>query len=106
MRGPRAATFVSLFLLAAVHAVPAAAAPVSVTPTMVALAPGHATALITLTNEGDEPARFETSVNAWAESRDGQTSLDPSADIVVFPQLITLQPHEAKKIRIGTELPP
>jgi fimbrial chaperone protein len=73
---------------------------------MVTLGPGHATALITVTNEGDEPARFETSLNAWGESRDGQTSLEPSADVVVFPQLITLPPHEAKKIRIGTELAP
>ena len=83
-----------------------AAAAVSVTPTTIILGPGHTTALISLTNESDEATRFETSVNAWSESPDGETALAPSADVVIFPQLIALAPHETKKVRVGTELPP
>ncbi|MGE4064657.1 MAG: molecular chaperone [Rhodospirillaceae bacterium] len=78
----------------------------SVTPTTVVLGPGQTTALLTLTNEGDTPARFETTLNAWSESAAGETELTPSADIIVFPKLITLAPRESKKIRIGTELAP
>ncbi|MHB1205146.1 MAG: fimbrial biogenesis chaperone [Rhodospirillaceae bacterium] len=84
----------------------AAAAPVSITPTTIVLGPGHTTALVSITNESDGPTRFETSVNAWSESTEGETSLTPSDEVVIFPQLIALAAHETKKVRIGTELPP
>lgn len=84
----------------------AAAAPVSITPTTIVLGPGHTTALVSITNESDAPTRFETSVNAWTESSEGETSLTPSDEVVIFPQLIALAAHETKKVRIGTELPP
>jgi fimbrial chaperone protein len=83
-----------------------AVAAVSITPTTILLGPGHPTALVSLTNDSDDATRFETSVNTWAESPDGETALSPSTDVVIFPQLIALAPHETKKVRIGTELPP
>jgi fimbrial chaperone protein len=82
------------------------AAPVSITPTTIVLGPGHTTALVSITNESDGPTRFETSVNIWTESAEGETGLTPSDDVVIFPQLIALAAHETKKVRIGTELPP
>ena len=87
-------------------AAPALAAPVSITPTTIVLGPGRTTALVSITNESNGPTRFETNVNLWAESPDGETTLTPNSDVVIFPQLIALAPHETKKVRIGTELPP
>lgn len=95
--------FVCLLLLLSF---PAAAAPVSITPTTIVLGPGRTTALVSITNESDGPTRFETSVNIWSESPEGETTLTPSDEVVIFPQLIALAPHETKKVRIGTELPP
>jgi fimbrial chaperone protein len=95
-----------LGLVVAFFAGGAFAGPVSVTPTTIVLEPGQTTALLTITNEGDTPTRFETALNAWSESESGETQLAPSADVIVFPQLIALAPRESKKIRIGTELPP
>jgi fimbrial chaperone protein len=79
------------------------AAPVTVTPTTVMLGPTQSSQLITLTNEGDTPTRYEANVSAWIENPDGTTTLQPSSDIIVFPQLTTLAPHESKRVRIGTE---
>lgn len=102
--------FVCLRLLLALPAVlffarDARAAPVSITPTTIVLGPGRTTALVSITNESDGPTRFETSVNVWSESPEGETTLTPSNDVVIFPQLIALAPHETKRVRIGTELP-
>lgn len=99
------AVFLSISLLFML-ALPATAAPVSITPTTVALGPGRTTALVSITNESDGPTRFETSVNQWSESPEGETILTPSDEVVIFPQLIALAPHETKKVRVGTELPP
>lgn len=98
------AIFLPVILLL-LPALPAAAAPVSITPTTIVLGPGRTTALVSITNESDGPTRFETSVNVWEESPEGETTLTPSNDVVIFPQLIALAPHETKKVRIGTELP-
>ncbi len=94
-----------LFAAMVACAAPAVAAPVTITPTTIALSPEHMTALVTLTNESDGPARFETSLHAWRQAPDGTTVLEPNNDVVVFPQLITLQPREVKKVRVGTERP-
>ena len=79
------------------------AAPVTVTPTTIVLGPNQSSALVTLTNEGDTPTRYEANVNTWVENPDGTTTLEPNGDIIVFPQLTTLAPHESKRVRIGTE---
>lgn len=99
---------VFLLFAAAVLLVPrfAFAGPVTVTPTTVVLGANQTTALVTLTNEGDMPSRFEATLNAWTETPDGVTVLEANKDIIVFPQFITLQPKESKKVRIGTEIPP
>jgi fimbrial chaperone protein len=80
---------------------PAQATPVSVTPTSVALAPDRTTDLISLLNEGDAPARFEVTLSSWVESQDGKTLLEPTKDLVAFPPLIEIPPHQTKNIRIG-----
>ncbi len=81
----------------------AAATPVSVSPTSVALKPGSASELITLQNESDTAARFEVSVMNWSESADGKTNLTPTKDLIVFPTLLELPARGSKKIRLGTE---
>ncbi len=55
----------------------ASAAPVTVTPTTIMLGPNQSSALVTLTNEGDTPTRYEATVNTWVENPDGTTTLAP-----------------------------
>lgn len=76
---------------------------VSVTPTLVSLTPGKTTELISLTNESDQPSRFEITANKWTETEDGRTELMPASDIVVFPPLVEIPAHDTKKIRLGVE---
>lgn len=93
--------FMAVALLFGVNT--AMAAPVTVTPTTIVLGPNQTSALVTLTNEGDTPTRYEANVNTWVENPDGTTTLESNADIIVFPQLTTLSPHESKRVRVGTE---
>ena len=51
----------------AAGALPAAAAPVTITPTTIVLGADHMTALVTITNESDGPTRFETGMNVWRQ---------------------------------------
>jgi fimbrial chaperone protein len=83
-----------------------AAAPVAVSPTMVTLSAGKQTDLINLTNQGDDPVRFQLKVDAWEQQADGETVLAPSEDVLVFPPLVSLAPHEARKIRVGAAVGP
>ncbi len=97
---------ISLFLTALLFSsLPAAATPVSVTPTTINLRPGNASELVSLANESDTPARFEINAFVWTETEDGRTELTPTKDLIVFPALLELPPRGIKKIRLGAERP-
>jgi fimbrial chaperone protein len=92
-------------LLALLAAPPAdAAAPVAVSPTSVILSSGKQTDLVNLTNQGDDPARFQLKVEAWDQRPDGESVLTASDDVVVFPPLLSLAAHETKKVRLATTI--
>ncbi len=87
--------------VAAVPLSSAWAGPVSVTPTSITLLPGRATDLISLFNEGDTGARFEVTLAAWTESADGKTKLAPTQDLIAFPPLLEIAPHQTRNVRVG-----
>ena len=102
---PRAAGFVSA-VTALLAAPPAfAAAAVAVSPTVVAISAAKPTELVSLTNRGEEPVRFQVSLEAWDQRPNGEAVMTPTQDIVVFPPLLALAPHETKKLRIGAAIP-
>jgi len=78
------------------------AATFTVEPTQVVLSARSSGVLLTLSNGGDETLRFELSVFAWIQSPSGEVQLQPTEDIVFFPSLLTLGPHESRKVRVGS----
>jgi fimbrial chaperone protein len=89
----------ALALLAA--AGPAAAVPVAVSPTLVTITPTQPSQLLSLTNDGDTAARFQLNLFAWEERPSGETVLTPSDELLVFPPLLVMAPHETKRVRVG-----
>ncbi len=61
---------------------------------------------ITLRNPGDVPLRLEAQAYRWTQRADGRPALDPSNDLIVFPQLLTVPPHDQRNIRVATTDPP
>lgn len=73
-----------------------------ISPVKVLLTRRVPTALLTLKNEGDRTLRFQASVFAWDQDREGRMRLDPTPDIVFFPPLLAVKPGEERKVRLGT----
>jgi fimbrial chaperone protein len=85
---------------------PAAFAAISVTPVLVGLGPKKQSELITVSNDGDTVLRLQVELFAWQQRTDGETVLSPTQDVLAFPPLLTLAPHETKRIRIGAVAAP
>jgi fimbrial chaperone protein len=94
------AAIVCATLLAAAPA--ASAATFSVNPTQIFLGGRTSSALLTLRNDSDEVLRFQLTAFAWQQSVAGEIELADTQDVVFFPALLTLQPREERKIRVGS----
>jgi fimbrial chaperone protein len=62
--------------------------------------------ILTVRNSSSETLRFQLRVFAWDESPQGEMILNPTGDIVFFPQLFTLAPAGERNVRVGTATPP
>jgi fimbrial chaperone protein len=82
-----------------------AAAPVAVSPTLVTLTSAKQTDLVNLTNQGDDSVRFQLTVEAWDQLPNGEAELKATENVLVFPPLLSLAPHEARKVRVATSVP-
>jgi len=78
----------------------------SVNPTQVYLSAAVKSALVTIKNETDQPVRFQVAAVAWDQDEAGRMQITPTQDIVFFPPLLTLQPREERKVRLGTTVAP
>ena len=103
---PRLLAAVAAIVLLAAGSSPARAATFSVNPTQIFLASRSASALLSLRNDSTQTLRFELSVFAWSQSPSGEMTLEPTKDVVFFPSLLTLQPAEERKVRVGTVVRP
>ena len=83
----------------------ARAAQVSLNPVQARLSQAQPTAILALTNRGQQAARFELSLFAWSERADGEMELKPTDDVLFFPQLFELKPGETRRIRVGAKVP-
>jgi fimbrial chaperone protein len=81
----------------------AAASAFRVTPIQVQFS-GRSSTLLNLSNESDQPLRFQISAFAWTQSPTGEIQLSPTEDISFFPSLLTLKPHEERKVRVGSNV--
>jgi fimbrial chaperone protein len=86
-------------VLAAVTA--ARAATFSVDPIVVTLGKGNSSASVAITNQSPQKLRLQVTGFAWQQNAAGEMQLQPTDDLVFFPQLLTLDPGETRRIRIG-----
>jgi fimbrial chaperone protein len=83
---------------------PASAATFRVMPTQLTLGGKTQSGLLTIRNDSGEPLRFQISIFAWQQTPAGEMALQPTADIVFFPALFTLNPAEERSIRVGSRV--
>ena len=83
---------------------PASAATFRVMPTQLTLGGKTQSGLLTIRNDSSEPLRFQISVFAWQQTPSGEMALQPTADMVFFPALFTLNPAEERSIRVGSRV--
>ena len=78
---------------------------IDLAPTRFVLKAKAPTGLLSLRNGRSQASRFQVQAFAWTESAAGKMVLVPTEDIVFFPPLLTVQPGEIRKIRIGAAVP-
>jgi len=77
----------------------------AVDPVTATLIPPVRNATISLTNLSTEPLRLQVSVQAWTQSENGTMQLAPTSGVIVFPQLFTLLPSTAQRLRAAVIVP-
>ena len=73
-----------------------------ITPVQVLLSRQVPTGLLTLKNESDRTLRFQADVFSWDQDPQGRMRLTPTRDVVFFPTVLSVQPGEERKVRVGT----
>ena len=77
----------------------------NVSPLKIVLSGKSSSALLEITNQSPEPLRLQLSVSAWDQSPAGEILLSATDDVVLFPPLLTVEPGEKRKIRLGAVTP-
>lgn len=77
-----------------------------IVPISITLSPAASTGMLVLTNKGAELVRFHVTAFAWDQAADGEMVVKPTNDIVFFPAMVSLNPGEARKIRVGVNVKP
>ncbi len=80
---------------------PVCAANISVTPTRIILHPTQNTAFLTFTNRSAKPLSLQIFVKSWAQTADGESVIEDSRELVVFPKMLHLDSGQARPIRLG-----
>jgi fimbrial chaperone protein len=101
----RLAALASIAAVLALSAAPARAAEVQINPVVVSLSPAARSAIVVVRNSGQETTRFELQVRSWGQDPDGEMLLAPTADLAVYPPVLTLAPGEERNVRIGASTP-
>ncbi len=83
----------------------ASAATFSVDPISVTLKKGGSSATIAIVNQSGQKLRLQVTGFSWQQSPAGQMQLAATDDLVFFPQLLTLDPGETRRIRVGVTAP-
>ncbi len=78
-----------------------ASTPVGLSPTRLDIARSGDSADVTLENQGDVPVTYAVRGYAWAQTPQGEVDLQPTSDLIVYPQRVTIAPHERRPIRVG-----
>jgi fimbrial chaperone protein len=77
----------------------------NVSPLKVVLSGKSSSALVEITNQSAEPLRLQLSVSSWDQSPTGELLLKETDEVLLFPPLLTVEPGEKRKIRLGAVTP-
>lgn len=83
-----------------------AASTFQVNPVQIEITRDAPTALLAVRNDSAEPLRFRASAFRWAQGEAGEIQLQPTEDLVFYPEFLVLQPRETRRIRIGATVEP
>jgi fimbrial chaperone protein len=83
----------------------ARAATFSVDPIIVTLDRTNSSASIAVTNQTAQKLRLQVTGFSWGQSRTGAIELAKSDQLIFFPQLLTLDPGETRRVRVGVTAP-
>jgi fimbrial chaperone protein len=92
---------VALAAIAIVSTRATLASDLTVQPLAVHVKPGAVSATLSLDNQGTTPLRLQVTGYAWLQNVDGNMDLQPTDDLVFFPQLVTVDPGGHRALRVG-----
>ena len=72
-----------------------------VSPIRVTLSPQTSSILISVRNKDKEKLRVQVETVGWNQSKKGEMLLAPTKDIAFYPSLLSMEPGEARKIRVA-----
>ena len=73
-----------------------------VNPIRIMLSPRNSSALLTVRNDSTEKVRFQVGVFEWDQTPQGEMLLNPTDDLIFYPNLLAIDPGEERNIRIGS----
>lgn len=85
---------------------PAQAAGIEVQPISVELSAKLPSDMLAISNRGLEPVRFQVMAFEWKQKPSGEMEFAPTQDIMFFPAMMTLNPQEARNLRVGATIKP
>ncbi|MGI0490960.1 molecular chaperone [Alkalinema pantanalense CENA528] len=89
---------------------PAFASNFGVSPIQIYLAPkadrAAASTMLSIRNESSNPLRFQVSAFTWSQTTQNPIQLEPTEDIIFFPNILSLAPGESRTIRLGVTASP
>jgi fimbrial chaperone protein len=94
---PKVLTVSCLLLLLAG---PSFAGSYSVMPARIYMTPADRAAVVTVTNDGDEPLVLQADVQSWRQKPDGKDDLQPSDEMVLSPPILTVMPRSSQVLRL------
>lgn len=103
-RVPPAAVLISLLAGLGTLAQPglAGALDLAVSPVQVTLAPEKKSAILTLSNPNPEVLTIHASVFAWSQDPTTGDRLEPTQELLAFPQMLRIKPGASRNMRVGT----
>lgn len=97
-----------LLVVATVAGLGVSAAPagsIVLAPTIILIGSGDLATSISVRNETETPASFSVRVFTWRNSETGEMHLEATDDVIVYPEVLNLQPGESRRIRLGSRHP-
>jgi fimbrial chaperone protein len=94
-----------LFLMGAVIAAPALAGSFNISPIRVELTGGHRTAVLTMTNEEEDPVVVQVHVLAWSQ-QSGEEELVDTRELLVTPPVLQIAGGKDQILRVALRREP